>query len=65
MADVIIATNNVANIAGTYGCFLSKWTKQSEKEFLIEKRLLRRDKVDLIHTNKDVFEVESEKNDIV
>lgn len=65
MADVIIATNNVANIAGTYGCFLSKWTKQSEKEFWLEKRSLRKNKVDLIYSNKDVFEIESEENDVV
>lgn len=65
MADVIVATNSVANIAGTYGCFLSKWTKQSEKDFWIEKRLLRRKKIDFMHSNRDVFEIESEENDVV
>jgi adenine-specific DNA-methyltransferase len=29
LADLLSATNRVANIAGTYGCFLSKWQKQA------------------------------------
>lgn len=29
VADLLSATNRVANIAGTYGCFLSKWQKQA------------------------------------
>ena len=65
MSSVISATNNVANIAGTYGCFLSKWTKQSENDFIIEKRCLRKDKVNFEYSNKDVFEVESEEKDVV
>lgn len=30
IADLLLATNRVANIAGTYGCFLSHWLKQSQ-----------------------------------
>ena len=29
LGDLLSATNRVANIAGTYGCFLSKWQKQA------------------------------------
>ena len=29
LADLLSAANRVANIAGTYGCFLSKWQRQS------------------------------------
>ncbi|MEP2761482.1 MULTISPECIES: DNA adenine methylase [Alphaproteobacteria] len=29
LADLLSATNRVANIAGTYGCFLSKWQSQA------------------------------------
>lgn len=29
LADLLMAANRVANTAGTYGCFLSKWQRQS------------------------------------
>ncbi|AKM11476.1 DNA adenine methylase [Croceicoccus naphthovorans] len=29
LADLLLAANRVANTAGTYGCFLSKWQRQS------------------------------------
>jgi len=29
IADLLMAANRVANTAGTYGCFLSKWQRQS------------------------------------
>ena len=33
LANIMSALNDVANIAGTYGCFLSKWTEQSARRF--------------------------------
>lgn len=37
LAGVISAANDVANIAGTYGCFLSKWTEQSTRPFRLSR----------------------------
>lgn len=65
MADVISATNDVANIAGTYGCFLSKWTDQSQKKLQLTERALRQNKVEFSATNLDAFSVESTPNDII
>jgi adenine-specific DNA-methyltransferase len=38
IADLISATNRVANIAGTYGCFLSKWQKQALEPIMLRRR---------------------------
>ena len=35
MSDLIQAVNNVANIAGTYGCFLSRWTTQAKENLVL------------------------------
>lgn len=65
MASLISATNNVANIAGTYGCFLSKWTEQSKKSLCLTPIYFRETTVDYIATNYDVFSVESSESDVV
>ena len=36
IADLMRASNRVANTAGTYGCFLSKWQRQSLDALVIE-----------------------------
>lgn len=36
IADLMRAANRVANTAGTYGCFLSKWQRQSLDALVIE-----------------------------
>lgn len=41
IADLLEAANKVANIAGTYGCFLSKWTSQSQRTLQLQSRPLR------------------------
>ena len=41
IADLLNATNSVANIAGTYGCFLSQWTSQSQKALKLKARNLK------------------------
>lgn len=41
IADLISATNRVANIAGTYGCFLSSWSPQALASLKMEPRRLR------------------------
>lgn len=54
IAELLSATNRVANIAGTYGCFLSKWTRQSESPLVLHQNTLRHQKVDVTITNSDV-----------
>jgi adenine-specific DNA-methyltransferase len=40
IADLLSATNRVANIAGTYGCFLSQWQDQARNELKLVAREL-------------------------
>lgn len=40
IADLLSATNRVANIAGTYGCFLSHWQDQARSELKLITRAL-------------------------
>jgi adenine-specific DNA-methyltransferase len=40
LADLMSAANRVANIAGTYGCFLSKWQKPALASLELRPRLL-------------------------
>jgi adenine-specific DNA-methyltransferase len=41
IADLFSALNRVANIAGTFGCFLSKWTSQSQNKIAMRCRDLK------------------------
>jgi len=41
IADLLSATNRIANIAGTYGCFLSQWTAQALGQLEMRMRTLR------------------------
>lgn len=65
IATLISAVNGVANIAGTYGCFLSKWTAQSLGVLNLQPLQIRDRKVDYAVTTKDVFDIKSEPNDVV
>jgi adenine-specific DNA-methyltransferase len=38
LADLLSAANRVANIAGTYGCFLAKWQKQAHEPIKLRVR---------------------------
>jgi adenine-specific DNA-methyltransferase len=40
LADLLAATNRVANIAGTYGCFLSHWNMYGPRQAEIRERLV-------------------------
>jgi adenine-specific DNA-methyltransferase len=40
VADLLIATNRVANIAGTYGCFLRQWVPSARAEMHVRPRKL-------------------------
>lgn len=65
LSDVISAVNRIANIAGTYGCFMSKWTNQALGDFQLECSILINQPIDYIASVLDVFEIESEENDVI
>lgn len=65
LASLISAANNVANIAGTYGCFLSKWTPQSTKNLDIQPLTLRETPVEFSMHNYDAFNLPTNTEDTV
>ncbi len=65
MSDLIQAVNNVANIAGTYGCFLSRWTTQAKENLVLSTSPLKKAQAIYRTSNCNVFAVESRPEDIV
>lgn len=64
-ADLIAAAGRVANIAGTYGCFLSHWTPAALQPFGLLPRKLR--EASIAHTAYcgDVADTPMAENDVV
>lgn len=65
IADLFGALNRVANIAGTFGCFLSKWTSQSQERIAVRCRELKATSVRVEATVGDVFDVPNSAQDLV
>lgn len=65
IADLFGALNRVANIAGTFGCFLSKWTSQSQGKIALRCRELKAGGVRVEATVGDVFDVPNTVSDLV
>ena len=65
IASLLFATNDVANIAGTYGCFLSKWSPQSQQMLSLTPIDLRDNPVDYQVANQDVFNLRPQPEDVV
>lgn len=65
IADLFSALNRVANIAGTFGCFLSKWTNQSQDTLHLRCRELKNHSVLVETTIGDVFKVPNTEADLV
>jgi adenine-specific DNA-methyltransferase len=65
IADLFGALNRVANIAGTFGCFLSKWTSQSQGKTAMRCRKLKESGVRVEATVGDVFDVPNAAQDLV
>lgn len=65
IADLFGALNRVANIAGTFGCFLSKWTSQSQDKIAMRCRELKASGVRVEATVGDVFDVANAVGDLV
>lgn len=65
IADLFGALNRVANIAGTFGCFLSKWTNQSHDKISMRCRELKASSVRVEAMVGDVFDVSNDVDDLV
>lgn len=65
IADLLGSINKVANTAGTYGCFLSKWTKPSLADLTLITRELKLDKTDVLVTTKNVNSLSVHRDDLV
>lgn len=65
LADLISAVNRVANIAGTYGCFLSRWQPNALRELTLVPRKLRSAPVDWHVSTGRAEEIEVGIDDLV
>jgi adenine-specific DNA-methyltransferase len=65
LADLMAAANRVANIAGTYGCFLSHWLDQALNSLALRPRPLFDRAIGLRVSNVDVRHVAVDANDLV
>lgn len=65
LADTIAAVNRCANIAGTYGCFLSKWQASALRPLALVPRDLRATRVDWCLSTSDARELRVQVDDLV
>ena len=65
IADLISAANRAANIAGTYGCFLSKWQNSARQPLQLKPRELKKKPAELVATVADVTELRPAATDLV
>jgi adenine-specific DNA-methyltransferase len=64
VADVLSAANSVANIAGTYGCFMSHWLEGALRPVLFTARALQEESARFEVYNTDVAAVPIAENDV-
>lgn len=65
LADLMSAVNRVANIAGTYGCFLSKWQKQALVDIALKPRTLMQGEARVTLSVLEAREVRTQSTDVV
>lgn len=65
LADLITAAARVANTAGTYGCFLTRWSSTSERPLRLLRRDLREAPVPHTTFSRDVLDVPVSAHDLV
>ena len=65
LADLMGAVNRVANTAGTYGCFLSRWQRQSLGDIEVVARRMPRTAPTATMTSGDVVDLRCEPEDTV
>jgi adenine-specific DNA-methyltransferase len=63
-ADLLSATNSIANIAGTYGCFLSYWNSNALRPLTLIPRTLLPKRCEFFVLSKDAFEVPTSPKDV-
>jgi len=64
IADLLSAANAVANIAGTYGCFMRKWLDSALRPVMVKPRRLRAKSGSVEVYNVDVEAVPISTNDV-
>lgn len=64
LADLMSAANRVANIAGTYGCFLSKWQKQALALIALRPRLLAEGRAQVTLSVQEAGDVKTTPADV-
>jgi adenine-specific DNA-methyltransferase len=64
LSDLMVATNAVANTAGTYGCFLSKESPAAKGGIILKQRSLPSYSKSHIVTNDDVFNIRPKENSL-
>ena len=65
LADLMQAANSVANISGTYGCYLKRWTPTALKPVQLKARVLAERSTDYQATVGNVFALETAPEDTV
>lgn len=65
IADLLVAANAVANTAGTYGCYLSKWASNAVRPVKLEARSLLRTSVDFQVSSGDAWELTTGPEEVV
>ena len=65
LADLIKAANKVANISGTYGCFLKEWTVTASKSVLLTPRELPNRTTEYTASVGNVFALSTTDQDVV
>ncbi len=65
LTDLMEAANRVANIAGTYGCFLRRWTAGSDRPLVLTPRHFLPHSVPFEVSTLDAFELNASPADLV
>jgi adenine-specific DNA-methyltransferase len=65
LADLMQSANSVANISGTYGCFLKRWTPGALKEVEVTARQLPPRATNFEAVVGDVFDLDTTEEDTV
>ena len=65
LADLLEAASAVANTAGTFGCFLSRWSNTARRAIRLSPRELRPNPVRFTSSEGDVFALHTEAHDTV
>ena len=65
IADLLCAANGVANIAGTYGCFMRHWNSNAIRDLRLDARVLPSRSTTFEASCRDVFDVDVNEDDTV